>query len=79
MKLGVVSELKMEAASMKAWRWAQSSRVLSRGLFPWNTQPSFYGSVSHKPQPEINLAPQPQRHENKNSVVYLRSFLFCSD
>lgn len=76
MKLGVGSELKMEAASMRAWRWVQSSRVLSRGLLPWNTQPSFYGPASHKPQPEISLASQPQRHENKNSVVYLRSFFF---
>lgn len=63
MKLGMVSELKrMEAASVKAWRWAQSSGVLFWGLLPWNTQPSFYGPVSHKPQPEVNLAPQPQRH-----------------
>lgn len=77
MKLGVGSELKMEAASMRAWRWVQSSRVLSRGLLPWNTQPSFYGPASHKPQPEISLASQPQRHENKNSVVYLRSFFFA--
>lgn len=82
MKLGMVLELKkQEAASMRAGRWAVFWGALSE-CAPMERTTQLLGAWSS----QISARDETSRLQNcstvkteKNTVVYLRPFFFCSD